>query len=46
MSKIKKALLGLVGDKILQPARIQSVEVISEHFKLIDLFSPLFAKTP
>lgn len=43
---IKKALLGLVGDKILHPARIQSVEVLSENFRLVELFSPVFAKTP
>jgi len=45
MSKIKKTLLGLLGDKILEPAQVKSVEVVSEHFRLITLESPAFRQS-
>jgi ferric-chelate reductase (NADPH) len=42
MSNVKKALLGIIGDKILQPAMVKSVMALSEHFRLIDLESKVF----
>ena len=34
---IKRAILGVVGPKVAQPARVTEVRAISEHFRLIDL---------
>lgn len=46
MSKIKKTILGLVGDTFLETAQVASVEVVSDHFRLIALQSPSFKKSP
>jgi ferric-chelate reductase (NADPH) len=44
MSKLKKSILGWLGEKFCEPARVSKVEVISEHFRLIHVDSPSFAK--
>jgi len=44
MSKFKKAVLGWLGEKFCQPARIVSIKVVSEHFRLIHIESPSFSK--
>lgn len=44
MSSLKKTLLGWVGDKLMQTVQISSVEVISEHFRMITMQSESLMK--
>jgi ferric-chelate reductase (NADPH) len=37
VSGLKRAILGMVGTRITAPARVEAVEAVSEHFRLIEL---------
>jgi ferric-chelate reductase (NADPH) len=44
MSKFKKTILNLIGDRLLTPARVSGVEKVSENFRILHLESALFEK--
>ena len=44
MSAFKKSIMGWLGEKFCEPARISRVEAVSEHFRLIHLDSPSFSR--
>lgn len=41
---LKQTILGLVGDKLMQKARVASIERVTDHFTLIELESDAFAR--